>query len=82
MKSPTPPKPAPPARTNSLLDRLDPTQRKVLIVGLLAFFLLAGFSTLLVAAAFYWALTIFFSFWQAKLETRMARDKARERERR
>ena len=38
------------------------------------------FSTLLVAAAFYWALTIFFSFWQAKLETRMARDKARERE--
>ena len=40
------------------------------------------FSTLLVAAAFYWALTIFFSFWQAKLENRMARDKARERERR
>ena len=38
------------------------------------------FSTLLVAAAFYWALTIFFSFWQAKLETRMARDKAREKE--
>ena len=37
-------------------------------------------STLLVAAAFYWALTIFFSFWQAKLETRMARDKAREKE--
>jgi polar amino acid transport system permease protein len=37
-------------------------------------------STLLVAAAWYWALTIFFSFWQAKLETRMARDKARERE--
>jgi len=36
-------------------------------------------STLLVAAAFYWALTIFFSFWQAKLETRMARDKAREK---
>jgi len=27
-----------------------------------------------------WALTIFFSFWQAKLETRMARDKAREKE--
>jgi polar amino acid transport system permease protein len=40
------------------------------------------FSTLLVAAAFYWALTIFFSFWQAKLETSMARDKAREKERR
>jgi len=39
-------------------------------------------STLLVAAAFYWALTIFFSFWQAKLEKRMARDKAREKERR
>ena len=38
-------------------------------------------STLIVAAAFYWALTIFFSFWQAKLETRMARDKAREKER-
>jgi polar amino acid transport system permease protein len=41
---------------------------------------LNNFSTLLVAAAFYWALTIFFSFWQAKLETRMARDKAREKE--
>jgi polar amino acid transport system permease protein len=40
------------------------------------------FSTLLIAAAFYWAMTIFFSFWQAKLETRMARDKAREKERR
>ncbi len=38
------------------------------------------FSTLLVAAGWYWALTIFFSFWQAKLETRMARDKAREKE--
>jgi hypothetical protein len=25
-------------------------------------------------------ITIFFSFWQAKLETRMARDKAREKE--
>ena len=37
-------------------------------------------STLLVAAAWYWALTIFFSFWQAKLETRMARDKARVKE--
>ena len=41
---------------------------------------LNNFSTLLVAAAFYWMLTIFFSFWQAKLETRMARDKAREKE--
>ncbi len=37
-------------------------------------------STLLVAAAIYWALTIFFSFWQAKLENRMARDKAREKQ--
>jgi len=37
-------------------------------------------SALLVAAAFYWALTIFFSFWQAKLENRMARDKAREKQ--
>ena len=35
-------------------------------------------STLVVAAAFYWALTIFFSFWQAKLERRMQRDRARE----
>lgn len=35
-------------------------------------------STLVVAAAFYWALTIFFSFWQARLERRMERDKARE----
>ncbi len=34
-------------------------------------------STLVVAAAFYWALTIFFSFWQAKLERRMERDKTR-----
>ncbi len=36
------------------------------------------FSCLLVAAAFYWALTIFFSYWQAKLERRMERDRARE----
>lgn len=35
-------------------------------------------STLLVAAGFYWVLTIFFSFWQAKLERRMERDRARE----
>jgi polar amino acid transport system permease protein len=34
---------------------------------------------LLVAAMIYWALTIFFSFWQAKLERRMERDRARER---
>jgi polar amino acid transport system permease protein len=34
------------------------------------------FSTLLVAAAIYWVLTIFFSFWQAKLERRMERDRA------
>ncbi len=38
-------------------------------------------SALLVAASVcYWALTIFFSFWQAKLRTRMARDKAREKQ--
>jgi ABC-type amino acid transport system permease subunit len=36
-------------------------------------------STLLVAAGFYWALTIFFSFWQAKLERRMERDRARDK---
>lgn len=36
-------------------------------------------SSLLVAAGFYWALTIFFSFWQAKLERRMERDRAREK---
>jgi polar amino acid transport system permease protein len=34
-------------------------------------------SPLLVAAAVYWALTIFFSYWQAKLERRLERDKAR-----
>ena len=34
-------------------------------------------SPLLVAAAVYWALTIFFSFWQARLERRLERDKAR-----
>ena len=31
---------------------------------------------LLVAAMVYWALTIFFSFWQARLERRMERDRA------
>jgi polar amino acid transport system permease protein len=35
------------------------------------------FSALLVAAAVYWLLTIFFSFWQAKLERRMEHDRAR-----
>jgi polar amino acid transport system permease protein len=35
------------------------------------------FSALLVAAAVYWILTIFFSFWQAKLEGRMEHDRAR-----
>jgi hypothetical protein len=49
MKSPTPPRPDPPTRTNPLLDRLEPTQRKALLVGLISFFLLAGFSTLLLA---------------------------------
>jgi polar amino acid transport system permease protein len=34
-------------------------------------------SALLVAAAVYWILTIFFSFWQAKLERRMEHDRAR-----
>jgi His/Glu/Gln/Arg/opine family amino acid ABC transporter permease subunit len=34
-------------------------------------------SPLLDAAMIYWALTIFFSFWQAKLERRMERDRAR-----
>jgi polar amino acid transport system permease protein len=32
-------------------------------------------SPLLVAAAIYWALTIFFSFWQAALERRLERDR-------
>lgn len=35
------------------------------------------FSALLVAAAVYWALTIFFSFWQSRLERRMEHDRAR-----
>jgi polar amino acid transport system permease protein len=34
-------------------------------------------SPLLFAAAIYWVLTIFFSFWQARLERRMERDRAR-----
>jgi polar amino acid transport system permease protein len=34
-------------------------------------------SPLLDAALIYWALTIFFSFWQARLERRMERDRAR-----
>jgi polar amino acid transport system permease protein len=34
-------------------------------------------SPLLYAAAIYWVLTIFFSFWQARLERRMERDRAR-----
>lgn len=33
-------------------------------------------SPLLVAAAIYWCLTIFFSFWQARLERRLHRDRA------
>lgn len=32
-------------------------------------------SPLLVAAAIYWALTIFFSYWQARLERRLERDR-------
>jgi polar amino acid transport system permease protein len=35
------------------------------------------FSALLVAAAVYWILTIFFSFWQSRLERRMEHDRAR-----
>ena len=35
------------------------------------------FSALLVAAAVYWILTIFFSFWQSRLEARMEHDRAR-----
>jgi polar amino acid transport system permease protein len=34
-------------------------------------------SALLVAAAVYWILTIFFSFWQSRLERRMEHDRAR-----
>ena len=34
-------------------------------------------SPLLVAALIYWVLTIFFSFWQSKLERRMEHDRAR-----
>ena len=34
-------------------------------------------SPLLVAAAVYWILTIFFSFWQARLERRLEHDRAR-----
>ncbi len=34
-------------------------------------------SPLLVAAAVYWMLTIFFSFWQARLERRLEHDRAR-----
>jgi len=34
-------------------------------------------SPLLVAAIIYWGLTIFFNFWQGKLERRLHRDRAR-----
>ena len=49
MKSQTPPKPPAPLRINLLLSTLDTTKRKVLLVGLIVFFILAGLSTLLVA---------------------------------
>jgi hypothetical protein len=49
VKSNNPPKPAAPILTNTLLDRFNPTQRKALLVGLLAFFMLVGLSTLLLA---------------------------------
>jgi ABC-type amino acid transport system permease subunit len=53
---------------------VEETLRKAQLAGASS---LNFFSTLLVAAAIYWALTIFFSFWQAKLERRMERDRAR-----
>jgi hypothetical protein len=50
MKSQAPPKPAPPVGTGTFIDRLDPTQRKVLLVGLVFFFFMAASTTLLLAA--------------------------------
>ena len=47
MKSQTPPKPAVLQRTNSFLSTLDANQRKVLLAGLIAFFILLGLTTLL-----------------------------------
>jgi len=47
MKSQTPPKPAAPLRINSLLSSLGTQQRKVLLAGLIAFFILLGLTTLL-----------------------------------
>jgi hypothetical protein len=49
MKSQAPPKPAPPVGTGTFIDRLDPTQRKVLLVGLVFFFFMAASTTLLLA---------------------------------
>jgi hypothetical protein len=49
MKSSNPSKPKPPVQTNTLLDRFDPTQRKVLLAGLIFFFIMAGISTLMLA---------------------------------
>lgn len=49
MKSRTPPKPAAPLRINSLLSALGNQQRKVLLAGLIAFFILLGLTTLLLA---------------------------------
>jgi hypothetical protein len=53
MKSQAPPKPAPPVRTEAFIDRLDPTQRKVLLVGLVFFFFMAASTTLLLAYYIY-----------------------------
>jgi len=49
MKPQTPPKPAAALRINSLLSSLGTQQRKVLLAGLIAFFLLLGLTTLLLA---------------------------------
>jgi len=53
MKSRTPPKPAAPLRINSLLSSLGNQQRKVLLAGLIAFFILLGLTTLLLAYYIY-----------------------------
>jgi hypothetical protein len=53
MKSRTPPKPAALQRINSLLSSLGNQQRKVLLAGLIAFFLLLGMTTLLLAYYIY-----------------------------
>ncbi len=49
MKSKSKNQPSPPARLDSLFSRLDPAQRKVMLVGLIVFFVLAVLTTLLLA---------------------------------